>query len=171
MQTCVGIDAKLWLESMIMFEEGSDVIQSHRSFAGHGGLSLGLKKTGFDIIAAVEMDSDAGEISANIGNHTEIEDITKFSPKKLRRSWNLMRISSLVKTSHPIAGGPPCRVALIGRSKIMDLIKGEYGDGKDARHSFIDDPRNLFSICEICKRIQTRLFCDGKCFRYEFISN
>ena len=114
-------------------------------FAGPGGLSLGLKDAGFDIIAAVEMDSDAGETYRhNIGNHTEIEDITKFSPKKLRKK--LLERGSLSEGENIslIAGGPPCPgFSLIGRSKIMDLIKkGEYGDSKDARHAFIDDPRN-----------------------------
>ena len=55
-------------------------------FAGPGGLSLGLKKAGFDIVAAVEKDADAGHTYRhNIGDHTEIEDITKFRPKKLRK--------------------------------------------------------------------------------------
>ena len=114
-------------------------------FAGPGGLSLGLKEAGFDIIAAVEMDSDAGATYRhNIGNHTEIEDITKFSPKKLRKK--LLENGSLSEGENVslIAGGHLCPgFSLIGRSKIMDLIKkGEYGDSKDARHAFIDDPRN-----------------------------
>ena len=55
-------------------------------FAGPGGLSLGLKEAGFQIISAVERDPDAGTTYRhNIGNHTEIEDITKFGPKTLRR--------------------------------------------------------------------------------------
>lgn len=114
-------------------------------FAGPGGLSLGLKKAGFDIIAAVEMDSDAGATYRhNIGDHTEIEDITKFSPKKLREKLLENGILSEGENVSLIAGGPPCPgFSLIGRSKIMDLIKkGEYGDSKDARHAFIDDPRN-----------------------------
>jgi DNA (cytosine-5)-methyltransferase 1 len=108
-------------------------------------LSLGLKEAGFDIIAAVEMDSDAGETYRhNIGNHTEIEDITKFSPKNLRKKLELNGNLESGENLTLIAGGPPCPgFSLIGRSKIMDLIKkGEYGDSKDARHSFIDDPRN-----------------------------
>ena len=114
-------------------------------FAGPGGLSLGLKKAGFDIIAAVEMDSDAGATYRhNIGNHTEIQDITKFSPKKLRKKLEKNGRLEEGENLTLIAGGPPCPgFSLIGRSKIMDLIKkGEYGDSKDARHAFIDDPRN-----------------------------
>ena len=114
-------------------------------FAGPGGLSLGLKAAGFDIIAAVEMDADAGKTYRhNIGSHTEIEDITKFRPKRLRKKLEEGGVLEPGETLSLVAGGPPCPgFSLIGRSKIMDLIKkGEYGDSKDARHGFIDDPRN-----------------------------
>ncbi len=114
-------------------------------FAGPGGLSLGLKEAGFDIIAAVEMDADAGATYRhNIGSHTEIEDITKFRPKQLRKKLEESGVLKSGETLSLVAGGPPCPgFSLIGRSKIMDLIKkGEYGDSKDARHAFIDDPRN-----------------------------
>ena len=55
-------------------------------FAGPGGLSLGLKAAGFDIIAAVEYDEDAGKTyEYNIGAHTKIKDLTRFKPKKLEK--------------------------------------------------------------------------------------
>ncbi len=114
-------------------------------FAGPGGLSLGLMEAGFNIIAAVEMDADAGATYRhNIGSHTEIEDITKFRPKQLRKKLEDRGVLKSGETLSLVAGGPPCPgFSLIGRSKIMDLIKkGEYGDSKDARHGFIDDPRN-----------------------------
>lgn len=114
-------------------------------FAGPGGLSLGLKKAGFNIIAAVELDPDAGATYRhNIGSHTEIEDITKFTPKQLRKRLEDKGVLKPKQNIALVAGGPPCPgFSLIGRSKIMDLIKkGEYGDSKDFRHSFIDDPRN-----------------------------
>ncbi len=116
-------------------------------FAGPGGLSLGLIEAGFNIIAAVEVDSDAGATYRhNIGNHTEIQDITKFSPRRLRKKLESEGVLKLGETLSLVAGGPPCPgFSLIGRSKISDLIKkkeGHYKDSTDSRHRFIDDPRN-----------------------------
>ena len=116
-------------------------------FAGPGGLSLGLKNAGFDIIAAVELDSDAGKTYRNnIGNHTEIEDITKYKPKTLRKKLIQLGKLNIDEQISLIAGGPPCPgFSLIGRSKISDLIKnkkGRYKKQKEWRHRFIDDPRN-----------------------------
>ena len=116
-------------------------------FAGPGGLSLGLTSAGFEVIAAVELDADAGKTYRNnIGNHTEIQDITKFKPDQLQRK--LIENGMLVQGEKIslIAGGPPCPgFSLIGRSKISNLIKhkkGSYKDNKEWRHRFIDDPRN-----------------------------
>jgi DNA (cytosine-5)-methyltransferase 1 len=119
-------------------------------FAGPGGLSLGLIRAGFNIIAAVERDADAGETYRhNIGNHTEIEDITKFKPKALRKILEEKEVLKPGEKISLVAGGPPCPgFSLIGRSKISDLIKKENEGQKDEdkkrewRHRFIDDPRN-----------------------------
>ena len=126
---------------------GSDDFKAIDLFAGPGGLSLGLTSAGFQVIAAVELDPDAGKTYRhNIGNHTEIEDITKFKPKILH---NKLIDSGVLKKGELIsliAGGPPCPgFSLIGRSKISDLIKnkkGSYKKNKEWRHRFIDDPRN-----------------------------
>ena len=63
--------------------------ESHRFVCRSRRLKFRSKGGRFDIIAAVEMDSDAGATYRhNIGNHTEIEDITKFSPKRLRKNFS-----------------------------------------------------------------------------------
>ncbi len=114
-------------------------------FAGPGGLSLGLTASGFDIIGAIEIDKDAGRTYRhNLGDHTIVNDITKFSPAKFREHLMEKKFLKQGENLSLIAGGPPCPgFSLIGRSKISDLIKkGEYGDSKEFRHRFIDDPRN-----------------------------
>ena len=77
-------------------------------FAGPGGLSLGLIEAGFNIIAAVEVDSDAGATYRhNIGNHTEIQDITKFGPRHLRKKLEDEDVLEPGETLSLVAGGPP----------------------------------------------------------------
>ncbi len=114
-------------------------------FAGPGGLSLGLSAAGFDVIGAIELDHEAGETyRRNIGNHTLQNDITEYGPDFFQ---NYLESEGLLTDNESIdlvAGGPPCPgFSLIGRSKISDLIKkGMYGNSKEFRHRFIDDPRN-----------------------------
>jgi DNA (cytosine-5)-methyltransferase 1 len=114
-------------------------------FAGPGGLSLGLIKSGFDVIAAIEFDEAAGKTYRhNIGEHTVQRDITGFEPAEFRSYLLEQDLLDEEEGLALIAGGPPCPgFSLIGRSKISDLIKkGEYGDSVEYRHRFIDDPRN-----------------------------
>ena len=113
-------------------------------FAGPGGLSLGLKEAGFDILAAVEHDSDAGETyEHNIGAHTKIKDITWYGPKKLEKflvteyEWDEDDELDL------IAGGPPCPgFSLIGRSKMYGTAKLKNRKLKKHVHRFIAHPKN-----------------------------
>ena len=102
-------------------------------FAGPGGLSLGLTEAGFQVVAAVELDPDAGKTYRNnIGNHTEIQDITKFKAKALHKKLIDSGILGKGQKISLIAGGPPCPgFSLIGRSKISDLIKNKKGTYKD----------------------------------------
>ena len=68
-------------------------------FAGPGGLSLGLKKAGFDIIAAVEYDKDAGKTyEHNIGAHTKIKDLTKYKPKNSKKNSSNQKYGTMVMT-------------------------------------------------------------------------
>ena len=126
---------------------GSSKFKAIDLFAGPGGLSLGLTAAGFEVVAAVELDPDAGKTYRNnIGNHTEIQDITKFKPKTLHQKLIDSNVLKEDEKISLIAGGPPCPgFSLIGRSKISDLIKnkkGTYKNNKEWRHRFIDDPRN-----------------------------
>ena len=55
-------------------------------FAGPGGLSLGLSLSGFDIVGAVEWDSDAGATYRhNIGDHVHVGNIKDHSPKEMEK--------------------------------------------------------------------------------------
>lgn len=113
-------------------------------FSGPGGLSLGLTLSGFDIVGAVEWDSDAGATYRhNMGDHVHVGDIKDHSPKEmemqLKAKGSIRRKSDVVLVS----GGPPCPgFSLMGRSKIANLIETGEWEGSDSRHAFIDDPRN-----------------------------
>jgi DNA (cytosine-5)-methyltransferase 1 len=114
-------------------------------FAGPGGLSLGLEMAGFKVLGAIELDNDAGDTyRRNFDHPSKQMDITQYRPKEFRNFLEKEGILQEGEGIDLVAGGPPCPgFSLIGRSKIADLIKkGEYGDSKEYRHRFIDDPRN-----------------------------
>ena len=75
-------------------------------FSGCGGLTLGLKKAGFDVVAAVEIDKDAANTFR--ANHPDVDlkesDIQKLSPRAMRRELKL-RPGQL----DLLAGCPPCQ--------------------------------------------------------------
>ena len=51
-------------------------------FSGCGGLDLGFKRAGFDILWANDFDKDSIETyTQNLGNHAVFGDITKINPK------------------------------------------------------------------------------------------
>ncbi len=114
-------------------------------FAGPGGLSLGLEMAGFEVIGAIELDKAAGDTyRRNFDHPSKQRDITTYQPKEFRDYLGEVGQLQEDESIDLVAGGPPCPgFSLIGRSKIADLIKkGEYGDSKEFRHRFIDDPRN-----------------------------
>ena len=92
-------------------------------FSGGGGLTLGLKRAGFDVVAAVEIDKHAAATyRANHGETTLLEqDITTVSEEKLRKLAGRSTVDLL-------AGCPPCQgfTSLNKRGK--------------------DDPRNLLIL-------------------------
>src|SRR4051812_34977607 len=68
-------------------------------FAGAGGLSLGLAAAGFDVVAAVERDADAGATFARTHPAADLygRDLNGLSLRHLRGQVDV------------VAGGPPCQ--------------------------------------------------------------
>jgi len=76
------------------------------TFAGAGGMSLGLIEAGFDVRFAFDVDPWAVETyRRNIGAHVRMEDARKLKGKRLkdlRKEFNLDEVDVL-------SGGPPCQ--------------------------------------------------------------
>lgn len=75
-------------------------------FCGCGGLTLGLKRAGFNVVAAVEIDRDAAKTFR--ANHPDValkeSDIQELSPRVMLRELKL-RVGQL----DLLAGCPPCQ--------------------------------------------------------------
>lgn len=75
-------------------------------FSGCGGLTLGLKRAGFDVIGAVEIDSLASDTYNT--NHPEVrlwsQDIRKLTAPKILQALDLKRGDLDL-----LAGCPPCQ--------------------------------------------------------------
>jgi len=95
-------------------------------FSGVGGLSLGLKEAGFDVLASIEIDEYA--VKGYKLNHPNTvvynEDIRNFDTEKIK---NLLKDEPL----HLLAGCPPCQ----GFSSIRRLNKKR--SVKDDRNSLV----------------------------------
>ena len=84
-------------------------------FAGCGGLSLGFKEAGFDVLGHIEIDNDCCETLSNNASPREAiinEDITDHSSclKQLKKS-GINQIDGII-------GGPPCQAySIAGRNK------------------------------------------------------
>ena len=78
-------------------------------FSGGGGLDLGFKRQGYDIIWAIDFNKDAVETyRKNIGDHIICQDITKIDPND-------------VPDCDVIIGGPPCQAfSLAGKRDSED---------------------------------------------------
>jgi DNA (cytosine-5)-methyltransferase 1 len=99
-------------------------------FSGCGGLSHGLKKAGFNVVVAVELDETAKQTYQL--NHPEVrllnEDIRKIDAEKLRRSLKLKKGDLGL-----LAGCPPCQ----GFSR-MRTKNGERA-ARDPRNALVED--------------------------------
>lgn len=87
------------------------------AFAGAGGLSLGLRRAGWDLVAAFDNDPVAVETyKINLGNHAYVLDAERLRPE------DLMSIAGIeVGECALLAGGPPCQgFSLQGRGARRD---------------------------------------------------
>lgn len=102
-------------------------------FSGGGGLDLGFKNNGFDIIWAIDIDKDAvSSYKENLGNHILLEDITKVNVKDIPKA-------------DVVIGGPPCQsFSLVGKRRIDD----ERGDLVWNYLRIIDEVRPKFFVFE-----------------------
>lgn len=78
-------------------------------FSGCGGLDLGFKNEGYEILWANDFDRDiCATYALNLGNHMHCADITKIP-------------TSEIPACDIIIGGPPCQsFSLVGRRNIED---------------------------------------------------
>lgn len=113
-------------------------------FAGCGGISLGFKRAGFSIEAAVEFDVLAARSHALnfhggdkdlMEAHAKARDITTLDPEQLCEELGLGSVEEAVDV---LVGGPPCQAyARVGRAKLREIA-----DHPDAYK--IDPRRNLY---------------------------
>ena len=110
--------------------------------SGCGGLSLGLKSAGFELIAHIESDPVAAETYAmNLGctgdsshQRASARDMTKVSPEQLTKQFGLT--TSPANSFDVVAAGLPCQAfARIGRSKLRSIDGDERAFKRDARAS------------------------------------
>lgn len=98
-------------------------------FAGCGGLSLGFKAAGCDIVAAMEIDDLAarshannffnGETAETIEHHAKPRNIVAIDPEELVEDFGLGTPAGAFDI---IIGGPPCQAyARVGRAKLREI--------------------------------------------------
>jgi DNA (cytosine-5)-methyltransferase 1 len=113
-------------------------------FAGCGGISLGFRRAGFEISAAMEIDKLAarsharnfhGSDADQLELHAAPRDITAVEPDQLCEELSLGGVEDAIDV---IVGGPPCQAyARIGRAKLREI--------DDHPEAFKVDPRsNLY---------------------------
>ena len=87
-------------------------------FSGAGGLDLGFKQSGFNIVWANDFDSDSVQTyNNNIGNHAVLGDITKIKSSEMSNNIDI------------VLGGFPCQ-----------------GFSINNKNRSINDPRNLLYL-------------------------
>lgn len=107
-------------------------------FSGCGGLSLGLQRAGFTILAGLDSDLHAARTHAlnfHVGDphHAVPQDLThpEVTPESVCARFGLGPLERAVDV---VVGGPPCQAfARIGRAKLREIA----GDPE----AFLKDPR------------------------------
>lgn len=100
-------------------------------FCGCGGMSKGLDDAGLNIIAGIDIWDVAIKSYNKNNNHLAIcKDLTKFSPRKFQKKYNIKK-----KDIDVIVGGPPCQGFSIAGKR----------DKKDPRNSLFMEFYNYIS--------------------------
>ena len=82
-------------------------------FSGGGGLDLGFKNAGYDILWAIDNNQDAvNTYKANIGEHIIFEDINKIDENKIPHA-------------DVVIGGPPCQSFSLAGNRHVEDARGQ----------------------------------------------
>ena len=98
-------------------------------FCGAGGLSLGLKNSGFEVLVGADSDPFSVEThTANIGGIGYLGDLTDTNDfLNCLDAWHIRKVDL-------VAGGVPCQpFSRAGRSKIRSLVHSGVRDAEDPR--------------------------------------
>lgn len=99
-------------------------------FSGCGGISLGFRRSGFAVCAAMELDPLAarshalnfhGDSASSLERHSAPRDVTKIEPADLCSDLGLGPVEDAIDV---IVGGPPCQAyARVGRAKLREVAE------------------------------------------------
>jgi DNA (cytosine-5)-methyltransferase 1 len=105
-------------------------------FSGCGGLSLGLKASGFSIAGGADIDNAAIK-TANYNLHFRFGSMPRHTEKDITKLYVKDLILNPSSSGYVVVGGPPCQAySRVGRGKLRSL-------GADRHH--LNDPRgNLY---------------------------
>lgn len=130
------MDARLARQKLQRIRAGAKPPRVLDLFSGCGGLSLGFKRAGFEIVGSVEFDARAAEshgqnFHPGDSRHSVARDITDTPPAKLAQALGLGEVSLAVDV---LVGGPPCQAfARVGRSKLREVADHPEAFLHDAR--------------------------------------